>query len=212
VEGTCDTPATGQTTVKVTEFQDFNQVWGDPINTANMQALVAEVRGWVWLGGWVGRWLDGWVAGWLGWWMAGWVAGLLGGWGHPPRCPTGAAACPVELLHPMLPLSRCRCHPCQEPQAPRVLAALPALQGPVVVGVEGSSLQDYGSGVISSAQCGTDLDHALLIYGYNTAEGVWLAKNSWGVDWGEQGYARFAMEDTQMGVSEQGKGCVRGKG
>lgn len=66
---------------------------------------------------------------------------------------------------------------------------------PVTVAISGSSsvFQLYSSGIITSPACGTTLDHAVTIIGYGTENGVdyWIIKNQWGVDWGENGYARI---------------------
>jgi len=48
----------------------------------------------------------------------------------------------------------------------------------------------YTGGVITSAACGTQLDHAILAVGYSSQdnEGYWIVKNSWGTTWGLNGY------------------------
>jgi len=62
---------------------------------------------------------------------------------------------------------------------------------PVSVGIEADQdvFQLYTSGVIS-AGCGDELDHAVLVVGYNTIQGeqAFIVKNSWGADWGDAGY------------------------
>jgi C1A family cysteine protease len=45
--------------------------------------------------------------------------------------------------------------------------------------------------------CGTALDHEALVVGWGTEDGVnyWTMKNSYGTDWGEEGYIRLAITD-----------------
>ncbi|KAI7738545.1 LOW QUALITY PROTEIN: hypothetical protein M8C21_032893 [Ambrosia artemisiifolia] len=65
---------------------------------------------------------------------------------------------------------------------------------PITVSIEASSLdfQFYDSGIFSGS-CGTDLDHGVVVVGYGTEDGkdYWIVRNSWGVEWGEQGYIRI---------------------
>lgn len=72
-------------------------------------------------------------------------------------------------------------------------------QQPVSVAVEAdqSSWQLYKGGIISS-DCGQALDHGVLAVGYGSENGVdyWLVKNSWGEDWGENGFLRILRNDT----------------
>jgi cathepsin L len=46
------------------------------------------------------------------------------------------------------------------------------------------------------AGCDADysIDHAITVVGYGTEDGVdyWLIKNSWGSDWGEDGYIKVS--------------------
>lgn len=65
------------------------------------------------------------------------------------------------------------------------------VQQPVSVAVEAdqSVFQFYSGGVMTSA-CGTNLDHGVLAVGYGTLGGkdYYKVKNSWGADWGTDGY------------------------
>uniref|UniRef100_A0A6U0TSW0 Peptidase C1A papain C-terminal domain-containing protein n=1 Tax=Pinguiococcus pyrenoidosus TaxID=172671 RepID=A0A6U0TSW0_9STRA len=69
--------------------------------------------------------------------------------------------------------------------------------GPVAVGVCGSSpgFLLYSGGIHDDPNCGQELNHALLLvgYGHDNKTGVdfWIARNSWGVEWGEDGYIRL---------------------
>ncbi|XP_074273354.1 cysteine proteinase COT44-like [Silene latifolia] len=62
---------------------------------------------------------------------------------------------------------------------------------PVSVGICGSDryFQFYSKGIYSG-WCPINLDHAVLIVGYGSENGVdyWIVKNSWGTSWGMSGY------------------------
>ncbi|KAJ3693986.1 hypothetical protein LUZ60_009466 [Juncus effusus] len=74
-------------------------------------------------------------------------------------------------------------------------------QQPVVAAVTSAGLQHYGSGVLTG-DCGTAVDHAVTLVGYGQSEygpKYWIAKNSWGTTWGDQGYVYLAKDITTMG-------------
>jgi len=66
--------------------------------------------------------------------------------------------------------------------------------GPVSVCVDASSWQSYTGGVLTS--CGNSVDHCVQLVGYaNYGESgaYWIVRNSWGADWGEQGFIWVAI-------------------
>uniref|UniRef100_A0A7N1A9U8 Cysteine protease n=1 Tax=Kalanchoe fedtschenkoi TaxID=63787 RepID=A0A7N1A9U8_KALFE len=70
-------------------------------------------------------------------------------------------------------------------------------QQPVSIGINSNSFefQLYGSGVYNGS-CNADLlTHGVVIVGYDVTEEegkpYWILKNSWGLDWGEDGYMRI---------------------
>ena len=55
--------------------------------------------------------------------------------------------------------------------------------------------QSWGSGVFTGpcSSSARDFNHAILIVGYGTENGVdyWLIKNSWGESWGRNGFGKI---------------------
>jgi len=64
-------------------------------------------------------------------------------------------------------------------------------KGPVAVAIEADqfAFQGYTGGIITTG-CGKKLDHGVLAVGYG--EGYILVKNSWGANWGVDGYVKMA--------------------
>ncbi|KAL0315851.1 UNVERIFIED_CONTAM: Cysteine proteinase 3 [Sesamum radiatum] len=64
----------------------------------------------------------------------------------------------------------------------------------------------YKGGVYTSTKCGSspmDVNHAVLAVGYGVENGIpyWLIKNSWGADWGDNGYFKMEMGKNMCGVA-----------
>ena len=84
-------------------------------------------------------------------------------------------------------------------------------QQPVSVAIQANkrSFQLYRSGIYNDPNCGYKLDHGVLIVGYGTDYNYdadyWLVKNSWGDQWGENGYIRLLRntddEKGQCGIA-----------
>merc|ERR1712066_1119335 len=77
-----------------------------------------------------------------------------------------------------------------------------ALQhGPVSVAIEADqmSFQGYSGGIITSG-CGTQLDHGVLAVGYDSTQGYFLVKNSWGASWGDSGYVKISTSGNTCGI------------
>jgi len=61
--------------------------------------------------------------------------------------------------------------------------------GPVSVCVDASQWSSYQGGVLTS--CTNNVDHCVQATGYanyNTGNAYWIVRNSWGTDWGENGF------------------------
>jgi len=69
-----------------------------------------------------------------------------------------------------------------------------------------SNFRLYTGGVFTSDDCGSgpmDVNHAVVAVGYGVEDGVpyWLIKNSWGADWGLNGYFKMEMGKNMCGVA-----------
>ena len=72
--------------------------------------------------------------------------------------------------------------------------------GPISVGVDSTSMEHYKGGIFQASHCTTNIDHAVAIVGYT--DDAWIIKNSWGPQWGENGYLRLERGKNACGVAE----------
>ncbi|XP_062136111.1 procathepsin L-like [Drosophila sulfurigaster albostrigata] len=75
------------------------------------------------------------------------------------------------------------------------LASAVANKGPISVCLNAALFQYYKSGVLNNPSCSHSVDHSLVVIGYGTDSvggDYWLVRNSWGENWGENGYIRMA--------------------
>ena len=80
--------------------------------------------------------------------------------------------------------------------------------GPISVAIDAEDdFQFYQTGIFESTTCSsTELDHAVTAVGFGaTSDGrrYYIIKNSWGTDWGEDGYVYFSADIPNMcGIAE----------
>jgi len=88
------------------------------------------------------------------------------------------------------------------PQSERELENYVATIGPIAVSVNADCrpFKDYRSGILHTSECTGEPGHAVLLVGYkNDPNGnYWIIKNSWGTDWGIDGYAWIAKDQNNM--------------
>uniref|UniRef100_A0A6P7GD74 Cathepsin L-like proteinase isoform X1 n=1 Tax=Diabrotica virgifera virgifera TaxID=50390 RepID=A0A6P7GD74_DIAVI len=87
------------------------------------------------------------------------------------------------------------CNPTEED----LISAI-ATVGPIASSVDASEWSLYAGGILDDTDCDRDwLNHAVLAVGYT--DDYILIKNSWGEDWGEEGYIRLARGVNTCGIN-----------
>ncbi|XP_020245251.1 cysteine proteinase 1-like, partial [Asparagus officinalis] len=89
------------------------------------------------------------------------------------------------------------------------IAANLVKHGPLAIGINAVFMQTYIGGVSCPYICGRHLDHGVLLVGYGSAgwapirlknKPYWIIKNSWGENWGENGYYKICRGHNVCGV------------
>lgn len=81
--------------------------------------------------------------------------------------------------------------------------------GPISVGVNANQdWQLYSNGIYNPSEQACDssitsMDHGVILVGYGSEDGLdyWIIRNSWGDDWGENGYIRLGRGHNACGVA-----------
>jgi cathepsin F len=80
--------------------------------------------------------------------------------------------------------------------------------GPISIAADATMWQYYYTGVWYF-YCGESLDHGILLVGYGTETDMfgqempyWIVKNSWGADWGMDGYILIERGDNRCGLQK----------
>jgi len=77
--------------------------------------------------------------------------------------------------------------------------------GPLSICVDAEPWQDYTGGILMAADCDTTLDHCVQLVGYDLTQSTpfWIVRNSWGSDWGENGYIRLQEGQDTCGCADE---------
>jgi len=78
--------------------------------------------------------------------------------------------------------------------------------GPMSIGINSTDMQFYSGGIADPSEEDCDhgyVDHYVTLVGFGTSTGkpYWVIKNSWGEDWGEDGYYRIVRGKNACGLN-----------
>lgn len=83
--------------------------------------------------------------------------------------------------------------------------------GPLAIAIDASKFDYYSGGIMDGNGCmqGSP-DHGVAVVGWGVEGSTkyWIVRNSWGADWGENGYVRMQRGINACGVEDYPMGCV----
>jgi len=76
--------------------------------------------------------------------------------------------------------------------------------GPVLAMVDASTFEFYEGGIMNCKGSSDSLDDVVSLIGWGMQDNVpyWIGVNSWGVDWGEEGYFLIERGVNACGIEE----------
>ncbi|AAS82707.1 ORF31 [Agrotis segetum granulovirus] len=82
------------------------------------------------------------------------------------------------------------------------LRELLIFNGPISIAIDVIDVIDYSQGISSTCRNDNGLNHAVLLVGYGVKNNIpyWILKNSWGSQWGENGYFRVQRNINSCGM------------
>jgi len=96
------------------------------------------------------------------------------------------------------------------PKNEEMLHAASSVHPAIAVAIDAGlqSFMLYTQGVYNDTAClSGEGDHLVAVVGYGvdavTSGNYWILKNSWGIQWGEQGWMRLARGFNRCGVADQ---------
>jgi cathepsin F len=80
-----------------------------------------------------------------------------------------------------------------------------ALQtSPLSICCDAEPWQNYQGGIMTADECGDSIDHAIQLTGYSPNQGgYWIVRNSWGADWGENGFIWLQYGQDTCGITSE---------
>ncbi|KAL0849603.1 hypothetical protein ABMA28_013862 [Loxostege sticticalis] len=75
--------------------------------------------------------------------------------------------------------------------------------GPLAIGINADAIGFYNGGIVDHCHS-HKMNHGVLLVGYGEEKGTpyWIVKNSWGPDWGEDGYFRIIRNKNCNALTE----------
>ena len=70
--------------------------------------------------------------------------------------------------------------------------------GPLSVYLDATTMYYYTGGIFDACPTNLNINHGASIVGVNLNERYWILRNTWGTQWGEQGYMRLRMVSTYV--------------